>query len=186
MDERPELISSTARFSGRVFSVRTDLLRYPDGSTHAFDVVQHAASCAVIATTADDRVLLVRQFRQPISRSTWEVPAGMVEPGESPVDGALRELAEETGYRAKRARLLGVLATSPGFCSELMYFVHVWDVSEGTPSLDADERVEAASFHIGEAERLLALGEIADMKTLIALFWMRGNRGELVPRGADN
>jgi ADP-ribose pyrophosphatase len=185
LESRPQVISSAPRFAGRVFRVRTDELRFPDGATASVDVVEHRGSYAVIATTADDRIVLVRQYRHPLGREVWEIPAGTAEPDERVIDGALRELAEETGYRASRSRNLGTFAMTPGFCDEVLHFVHADGLTDGEQELDEDERIVVQTFTIEEAESLLARGEIADAKTLIALLWMRGNRSELAPSRAD-
>src|SRR5579875_2002342 len=97
MDNTPQVISSTPRYSGRVFNVRTDELKFADGATASVDVVEHRGSYAIIATPAPDQLVLVRQYRHPLGREIWEIPAGTAEPNERVIDGALRELAEETG-----------------------------------------------------------------------------------------
>jgi ADP-ribose pyrophosphatase len=112
----------------------------------------------------------------------WEIPAGVSEPGETAADGALRELREETGYRASTMRPLGSMFVTPGYCTERLEFFHADGLSSGDQQLDEDERIAVASFTIGEAERLVETGQIADVKTVVALLWMRGSRGELVPR----
>jgi len=186
MDERAQVISSVERFRGRVFRVRTDEVRFDDGAVATLDIVEHHGSYAVIATPAPDTLVLVRQYRHAVGRALWEVPAGAAEPGETPEQGAARELAEETGFRAGASRPLGSLYVTPGFCDEVMHFIHLWDLREGEQSLDEDERITAQTFTIDEAEKLMESGEIADAKTLVALLWMRSRRGELVPRRADN
>lgn len=186
MESAPQVISSQERFHGRVFAVRTDEVRYPDGATHAVDVVEHGGSAAIVAVTADDKIILVQQYRHPLKRSIWEIPAGRFDPGETPGEAALRELAEETGYRARSSRALGAVAMTPGFCDEIIHFVHAWDLEPGEQSLDEDERVEVGVFTVEQAQRLAETGQIADAKTLLALFWFRGNRGELVGTRADN
>jgi ADP-ribose pyrophosphatase len=128
---------------------------------------------------------LVRQYRHPVGLELWEIPAGTADPGESTLDGALRELAEETGYRAGSARVLGSLYMTPGFCDEIMHFVYAHDLTLGLRNLDDDERIEVEKFSIQEAERLVECGKIADAKTIIALMWL-SKRGELAPSRADN
>lgn len=186
MDERPEVISSQRRFEGRVFTVRTDALAFSDGARHNVDIVAHGASYAIIALTRNDEIVLVRQYRHAVGDDIWEIPAGRAEPGESVLEGALRELAEETGFRARSTRELGGVAMTPGYCDEVIYFVHAYDLWPGEQNLDVDERITVASFPLERAVCLVEDGQIADAKTLIALQWMRGNRGELVRRRADN
>lgn len=186
MDSKPQVISTIPRFSGRVFRVRTDELRYPDGATHAADVVEHGASAAIIALTAADEIVLVRQYRHPLGREIWEIPAGRGEAGEDVALTAARELHEETGYSAASMRSLGGVAMTPGFCDEVIHFFHASDLRPGSQKLDEDERIAVESYSLERAHRLVATGQIADAKTLIALLWLAGNRSELVGSRADN
>ena len=183
MSEPLEVVTSTPRFSGRVFDVRSDRVRYEDGTIHTLDVVGHPGSFAVIATTPDDRLVLVRQYRHPAGRQLWEIPAGTAEPGEEPIAGALRELAEESGYRAAKIRPLGALYVSPGFCNEILHFFHAWDMTPGEQSTDEDERIEVGALTLANAKRFLASGEIADVKTALAIAWLDGPRTEILGPG---
>jgi ADP-ribose pyrophosphatase len=186
MESKPQVISSVQRFEGRVFAVRTDELRFDDGGTARIDVVEHRGSYAIIALPQPDQIVLVRQYRHPVGRELWELPAGAAEPGESILTGALRELAEETGYRAHSARSIGTFYMTPGFCNELMHIVVAEQLEAGTQSLDEDERIAVQTFTMQETGALLASHEIFDVKTIFALLWMRGNRSELARSGADN
>jgi ADP-ribose pyrophosphatase len=179
MDERPRLLSSQRTFEGRVFNVRVDRLAYDDGSEHRIDVVEHGPSFAILATPDPGRLILVRQYRHAVEAALWELPAGTAHPGEDPLAGAARELAEETGYRAARLERVASLYVTPGFCDEVMHFVRASELTPGEQALDEDERIEVAIFTYDAAWRLVARGEIADMKTVLALHWVESNRGEL-------
>ncbi len=165
----PVVETSEERYRGPVFRVRTDLLRYADGHRFACDVVEHPGSVAIAAMLGEREVLLVRQYRHPLRATMWEIPAGKCESGESPLEGALRELAEETGYRAARVELLASVAMTPGFCDEVLHLVLARDLTPGAQSLDEDERIEARSVSLDEAMAMFERGEIADAKTLLAL-----------------
>jgi ADP-ribose pyrophosphatase len=178
MDQTPRVVESSLAFKGKVFEVRVDEVDFGDGGTYRLDVVEHGASIAVIATPSEDELVLVRQYRHPAGTSLWEIPAGSSEPGESPLDGARRELREETGYSAGRWRGIGSVWTSPGFCSEIMHFFHAEALVEGPPHFDEDERIEIRRFTQEAAWRLVADGT-ADAKTVLALFWLKGPRGEI-------
>jgi 8-oxo-dGTP pyrophosphatase MutT (NUDIX family) len=186
MESRPQIISSIERFRGRVFRVRTDELRYGDGSVHHVDIVEHGGSFAIAATPSSGEIVLVRQYRHPAGRELWEIPAGTAHPGEDPIAGAVRELAEETGFRAGCARLLGSFYVTPGFCEEVMHLVHASELSAGEQMLDDDERISAQIFTVAEACRMVAGGEISDAKTIISVMWMLMGQGELTPPPADN
>ena len=186
MDRMPQVISSHRRFEGRVFAVRSDDVRFEDGAVARLDVVEHRGSYAIIAMPSPREIVLVRQYRHPAGCEMWELPAGTAEQDESLIEGALRELAEETGYRAARARHIGKFFTSPGFCDEVMHLVVAEELESGEQQLDDDERIVVQTFTIEEADTLLASCEIFDAKTLIALLWLRGSRAELAPGRADN
>jgi ADP-ribose pyrophosphatase len=173
MEEIPQVLASQRVFEGRVFNVRTDEVGYADGARHLLDVVEHGASLGIIATPSPQEVVLVRQYRHPAASLLWEIPAGSADPGEALIDGARRELREETGYLAGRIRPLGSVWTSPGFCSEAMHLFHADALTPGEPCFDDDERIEIASFSLAAAWRLVAEGT-ADAKTVLALFWLQG------------
>lgn len=184
-DEIPQILGTTTAYEGPVFRVRRDDLRYADGATHRCDVIEHPGSFGIVALASHEEIVLVRQYRHPARRVLWEIPAGTADPGEVPIEGARRELAEETGYRAGRVRPLWTVFMTPGFCDELMHFFVAEDLEEGAQSLDDDERIEVGCFSLDDALELFRAGEIADVKTLLALQWMAARRGELVPGTVD-
>jgi ADP-ribose pyrophosphatase len=142
------------------------------------DVVEHPGGVTVLAFDDQDRVLLVRQYRHPVGRPLLELPAGTLEPGESPEHCASRELQEETGYRADRLERLGGFYSAPGYCSEYLYVFLAEGLLES--KLDGDEediRVERHS--LAEVNELVAAGEVEDAKTLAALTLL-GQRPEHV------
>lgn len=180
MNDRPRLVGSERVFDGRVFDVRIDRLQYGDDpAVHRLDVVEHPASIGVVATTRSGDLVLVRQYRPAAGAFLWEIPAGTADAGEEPRAAALRELREETGYRARSIRPLGALYTTPGFCDEIMHFFHAEDLEAGEQALDDDERIEVAAFDCDTAWRLVAEGAVADCKTVLALLWMGSGRGEM-------
>jgi ADP-ribose pyrophosphatase len=186
MESKPQVISSVEQFRGRVFSVRSDEIAFEDGERARLDIVEHGGSYAVVALPEPNKIVLVRQYRHAAGRELWEIPAGTAEPGEGIVNGALRELAEETGYRAASARHIYTFYMTPGFCDEVMHVIVAENLQPGMQALDEDERIVVQTFTIEETDSLLASGEICDIKTLFALMWMRLNRSELAPSRADN
>jgi ADP-ribose pyrophosphatase len=169
--ESSHVLTSTQAFRGPVFAVRTDRVRLSDGHEARMDVVEHAGSVGIVACPQPGELVLVRQYRHAVGRSLWEIPAGSMDAGESPAAAALRELAEETGYRGASAREIASIYPTPGYCSELLHVMHVEGVSPGTQSLDEDERIEVAVMPIARLRDMAASGEIGDAKTLLALLW---------------
>jgi ADP-ribose pyrophosphatase len=161
-----ELLSSEVRYRGRIFTVRHDHVRLPSGLEQRVDVVQHAGAVAVAALDDDGRLLLVRQYRQPVGDWLVEVPAGRLEQGEDALGAARRELEEETGFRAGRWTLVRRFWPAPGFCSEHMslYLAQELEpVGDRRRPPDPDEEIELVRW---SPEQVLA--SCQDAKTLVA------------------
>src|SRR5262245_58604758 len=109
-------------YEGRVFAVEVERRRFPDGSEHTVEIVRHAPSIVLIPLQDDGRLVIVKQYRAPIDRETWEVPAGRVDPGESAEDAARRECEEEIGLVPGRLERIRALFPTPGFCDEALIF----------------------------------------------------------------
>jgi len=167
----PRLKHRTVVFKGRILRIERDLVTLPHGGTAAMEVVRHRGSVVLIPQPSRDRVILIRQYRYAISRWMWELPAGSLDPGESPSHAARRECAEEIGLVPRTIRRLGVWFPTPGFCDERMIFYQCTDLA--TPArpvaADEDEQIEPCAMTIAEAGRLVARGEIIDMKTVLGL-----------------
>lgn len=155
-------------YDGRLLHVFEDTVRLPSGREGRREVIEHPGAVAVVATAGDGRVVLVRQWRHPLRRALWEVPAGTREPGEDPSDTAQRELAEETGYTAGRWRELGHAAVSPGYSSEEIWFYLAGDLTGGTSAPDADEVLDVELFSATDIARMAAAGAV-DLKTVSGL-----------------
>jgi ADP-ribose pyrophosphatase len=163
--------TTTARrevFAGRLLRVYVDDVTLPGGASSTREVVEHPGAVAIVATDGDGRILLVRQWRHPLARALWEIPAGTREPDEPVEATARRELEEETGYSAQHWQALGVAASSPGFSTEETHFFAARHLTEGTAHTDADENVEARLFTPAEIAALIAGGAV-DTKTLAGL-----------------
>ena len=117
--ERWPVASSAEVFRGALIGVRIDTVRMPGGQTADREIVEHPGAVAVLGLDESGRVLMIRQYRHPVGRLLWEIPAGLRDkPGEPLLAAAERELLEETGYRATDWRVLGDFFTSPGFSTE--------------------------------------------------------------------
>lgn len=136
-------------------------------------VVRHAGSAVMMAVDEKKRVLLVRQYRLPAEKYLWELPAGRLDPGEKPLQAAKRELAEETGYRARTWKKLSSFFVSPGFVQERMTIYLATDLTAGTATPMDDERIEARWFTSQELAALIAKGKIEDAKTMVGFMTWR-------------
>lgn len=137
-------------------------------------VVRHAGSAVILAVDAKKRILLVRQYRLPADQELWELPAGRLDPGETPRKAARRELREETGVTAKDWKKLVSFYASPGFVAEKMNLFLARDLTLGDAEPMEDERIEIRWFKEKELDAMIRDGKIIDSKTLTGfLYWKR-------------
>jgi 8-oxo-dGTP pyrophosphatase MutT (NUDIX family) len=162
-----------------VFDVMAEHAVGPGGLKLRRRVVKHPGAVAVLARNAHGEVLLVRQFRLAVRRRLWEVPAGKRELRERPLRAAKRELAEETGCRARSWRKLLELYPSPGFCDERLVAYFAEGITEGEPTPEPYELIEKKWFSWEEAMAMVDRHVIRDGKTLTTLLYVdRLNRKE--------
>ncbi len=166
------VISSEIIFSGKVFDIQVDKIKYNSGSVAPREVVIHNGGAVVLAVTDDDKILLVKQFRYPFQKYLWELPAGKLEKGEDPKYCAERELKEETGYSAKEIIKLGSIFTSPGFCSEELHIFLAKGLAAGEHNREEGE--EGMTLHYFSKDQIIRMimeGEIKDSKTIAGMFY---------------
>jgi ADP-ribose pyrophosphatase len=169
-----KVISSRERYRCKLFRITEDHAVDPGGFEIRRSIVQHAGSAVMMAVDARGRVLLVRQYRLPARAMLWELPAGRLDPGETPLRAARRELEEETGYRARRWRKLLSFYPSPGYVSEKMTVFVATDLIAGEARPMEDERIRCRWFTRRELERMIRAGRLQDGKTIAAfLAWQR-------------
>lgn len=137
-------------------------------------VVRHLGSAVMMAVDDRKRILLVRQYRLPADQYLWELPAGKVDPGEKPLQAAKRELAEETGYKARTWKKLVSFFPSPGYVGEKMTIFLATDLTPGEATPMEDERIETRWFTQRELGDMIRSGKIEDGKTIIGFFMQRG------------
>jgi len=131
------------------------------------DLVRHPGAVAIAAIPAPGRILLVRQLRVAVGGSLVELPAGTLEPGESPRAAAGRELREETGYRARRLRKISEFYPAPGFCTELLRIYLAEDLVPAPARPDRDERIRVENVPLPDAVRMAVRGTFRDAKSII-------------------
>ncbi|MBI4874553.1 MAG: NUDIX hydrolase [Acidobacteria bacterium] len=167
-----KLISSEERFRTPIFWVTEDHALEPDGFEIRRVIVRHRGSAVMLPVDEKGRILLVRQYRLPARRCLWELAAGRLDPGETPLRAAKRELREETGLRARQWKKLTSFWPSPGYVSEKMTIYVATDLAAGEAQPMDDERIETRWFTPRQIERMIRGGEIADAKTMLGyLLW---------------
>lgn len=162
-----KLISSEELLTTPIFRVTMDHAVDPDGFEIRRAIVRHNGSAVMMPVDEKGRVLLVRQYRLPARRYLWELSAGRIDPGETPLKAARRELMEETGYRAKKWTKLVKFYPSPGFVEEAMTIFVAQDLTAGTARPMDDERIETAWFSLKNVAEMIENGAIQDAKTII-------------------
>lgn len=173
---RETLIQGERVYQGRFLDVRRDQVRLPNGRTAHREYIVHPGAVMVVPLLDDGRVVIESQFRYPLGRVMTEFPAGKLDPGEKPLVCAQRELAEETGYRAREWARAGILHNAIAYSDE---GIEVWfarGLHLGERSLDDGEFLDVGSATLEELEHLAMRGELTDAKTLIGLLWLRHSR----------
>jgi ADP-ribose pyrophosphatase len=153
---------------GHHIELHTQVVDLPNGLRVELDLIRHPGAAAVVPFLDSERVLLIRQYRFATGGGLLEIPAGKLDPGETPEECALRELEEETGYRAGRLERLGSIWTTPGFCDEVIHLFAAFDLTKTEQRLEPDEIIELVPTPLADALDALD-GPIVDGKTATAL-----------------
>lgn len=171
------LISSEEICRTPIFHVTLDHAVDPRGHEIRRAIIQHQGSAVMMAVDEKGRILLVRQYRLPARAYLWELPAGRVDPGETVLRAAKRELKEETGYTARKWTRLVSFWASPGYVAEKMTIYAAEDLTAGDAQPMEDEQIEARWFTLAEIEQMIDTGKLIDGKTIIAAgLWRRHQR----------
>lgn len=169
-----KIISSEKRFESKIFTITEEVATDPDGFEIKRAIVRHPGSAVVLVIDEESRFLLVKQFRLPAEQYMWELPAGKLDEGETPLEAAQRELKEETGFRAKQWKKLASFYPSPGFLAEHMTIYAALELTAGEREEMEDERIEMEWMTSAQIEEMIRTGKLIDGKTLIGyLTWQK-------------
>lgn len=165
-------IEENSIYEGKIIKLIKQKVELPNGLESEREIVRHPGGVAILAFKDKETILLVEQFRKPIDKMLIEIPAGKLEKGEDPRDCGIRELEEETGYKAKNFTYLGKFVTAPGFCDEYIYLFKAEDLYNGVKGGDDDEFINLREVNINTVKEMIKNGEIEDSKTIAALMYI--------------
>jgi len=169
-----KLTNSKILFEGKVFNLKLDEIEYDSGNKGIREVAVHPGGAVVIPVTDEGKLVMVTQFRYPFQTTLLEFPAGKLDVDEDPLDCAVRELEEETGYKAGKVNELGKIYTAPGYCTEILHIYVAQELKKGDHNREEGEYgMEIYKFDIAELEAKIMSGEIIDAKTICAVYLLK-------------
>ena len=163
-------ISTERIFEGKIINLRKDKVEIRDGGTSYREIVEHGGGAVIIGITVDGNIPMVTQYRKAAENAILEIPAGRVEKNEDPMDAALRELREETGYTASKIEHLLSAYSSIGYSTEMLHFYLATDLVPGETEFDRGEAIDIKEYPLDVLYRMALNGEIIDQKTIVAIF----------------
>jgi ADP-ribose pyrophosphatase len=166
-------LASRLVYDGRLLKVREDSVRLCDGSVAQREYIEHPGAVIIIAMLDDDTVLLERQFRYPLRRHLYELPAGKIEPGEAPQQTARRELVEECGYQARDWRHLATLHPCAAYSDEQIELYLARELTYIGHAREEGEFLEVVPVRIDELSEWVASGKITDINAVVSLVWLK-------------
>ncbi|MCL1809330.1 MAG: NUDIX hydrolase [Clostridiales bacterium] len=176
-------LKSEMIYKGRILNLRRDTVKVVSGETSYREIVEHDGGVTLAAITADNKMVMVRQYRKAAGKAVLEAPAGKREKGEAPLVTAVRELKEETGYTASDVVLLTKFYSSVGYSEEIIYIYLCTGLVPGETDFDDNEALDVMEYDLGELCEMALNGEIEDSKTIIAVLMAKAH---LEKRGIQN
>jgi ADP-ribose pyrophosphatase len=173
MNPETDIVNHEEPYHGKIVSLHVDTIRQASGKTTIREVVRHPGGVAAVPVLEDSRLLLIRQFRYPIGKYIYELPAGKLDSGQPPLETIARELEEETGYRA------GILIhecsfyTTPGISNELIHLYTARNLTPCAQRLEEGEHITLEALTLADCLEKIRNGEICDGKTILGILWYR-------------
>lgn len=173
---REKLYKRKRVYDGRVISVSSDTIILPNKKLAYREYIEHPGAVCVLAFTDKKNIVLVKQFRYPVGKITYELPAGKLDKGEKPASCVRRELLEETGYYAKKIKKIYSFWPTPAFSNEVLHIFFAECLEKRSLNLDEDEFLEPEIVPFAKALDWVKKGKMKDSKTVIAiLLWIAKN-----------
>ena len=167
---RKIILNKKSVFKGKILlDVHLDRVMLPNGTEVRLECIKHPGAAAIVPFLAKSEIILIRQYRPVVDEYIWEIPAGTLKRGESPLKCAKRELAEEIGYTARSIRYLRRLYTTPGFTDECIHIYKAARLKKVRMRPDADEILTVKNFTAGQIRRMFNKKKIIDAKTIAGL-----------------
>lgn len=169
-------IKSDTIYDGKILKLRVETVELQNKKYSKREIVDHQKGVGIIAYDGDDKLWMVSQYRIAVDKVMLEIPAGLVDANEAPIEAAKRELQEEIGFFPEQIDFLYTMHSSPGFTNDKLLFFVAKDLVESKLDLDEDENLEANSYPIDELYNMVENGEITDAKTIIAIQYAMMNK----------
>lgn len=173
MKYNEQTISTEIKYEGSIIKVRRDEVELCNGKTASRDIVEHPGGVCVVAQKDNGKIIMVKQFRKPFEEEIWEIPAGKLNYGEDHYSCGLRELEEETGYKAGKFIYLSGTYPTPGYCNEIIHIYYATDLISGETHPDEDEFLDIAEFTEEEILDMIVSGKIKDTKTIAGILLVK-------------
>ena len=165
-DRRERVVDSQHVYRGRAIHMRVDSVVKPNDKETTREVVEHVDCVVILPIDSKGNVLLVRQFRHAVGKELLELPAGSIDPGETPEQAAVRELREETGYKPGKLERLGGFYAAPGYCTEYLHFFRASQFEKSPLTAEDTDEIEVVPISPADVPGLVASGQICDAKTI--------------------
>ncbi len=165
-------LKSEKIYEGTIINLRRDKVTAQGGTSYR-EIIEHNGGAVIAALTEDKKLVMVRQYRKPADKVMLEVPAGKIDPGEMPLEAAVRELKEETGYTASKVEFLTEFYPSVGYSEERLYLYLCTGLTPGETCFDENEAIEIEEIDLDRLFKMAMSGELDDAKTIIAILMVK-------------
>jgi ADP-ribose pyrophosphatase len=163
---RERVTDSRNVYRGRAIQIRVDGIVKPNGKKTTREIVEHVDCVVILPIDSQGNILLVRQFRHAVGRELLELPAGSIDPGETPEEATIRELREETGYWPAKLERLGGFYAAPGYCTEYLHFFRASQLEKKPLTAEDTDEIEVVPVSPADVPGLVASGKVCDAKTI--------------------